>query len=138
MLGSREDTIREVYGCFNDSRLGDLSAWLSPTCVLIQDPTFPDSRIWYGPEGVEEWFSQISGQLGTVTIDLVSVTAGQESVLAIVEISARGRASGAPVGHRMAHLWTFRDDAVETCRFYLDVREAEATFGRGTGEKSGG
>ena len=128
MAGSREETIRTVYECFNEGRLQDLDQLIPPAAVLEQDPTFPDARTWRGATGVRTWFLQITAQWNTVRIELADVHADAEAVLAIVDISVRGRTSGATVAHRMAHLWTFRGQVVERCRFYLDVADGQAAF----------
>ena len=128
VTGSREETIRSVYDCFNDGRTGALDELIPPMAVLVQDPSFPDARTWQGAAGVKRWYSQLTAQFSDVGVELKELLTDGEAALAVVEITVQGRTSGAAVRHGMAHVWTFRGDALERCRFYLDVEAGRAAF----------
>ena len=120
--------IRAVYRCFSEARLEALDEVIPLDAALIQDPSFPDARMWHGPDGVKKWFSQIAAQFGTVRIEPVDLLQDGDHALATVEIDVQGRTSGAQARHRMAHLWSFRGETIAACRFYLDVDEGRARY----------
>lgn len=128
MGGSRDEHVEAIYRCFNEDRLDGLDGLIAEHSVLVQDPSFPDARTWQGPEGVKRWFSQIASEFGRVEIRVAELLHDSNRALAIVDVAVSGRASGAEVSHRMAHLWTFGRHGVEECRFYLDVDAARAEF----------
>jgi ketosteroid isomerase-like protein len=120
--------MRRIYRCFSEHRLEPLDELIPPDGTLVQDPSFPDARTWRGPEGLRSWFSQIAAEFDAVQIEPVDVAEEGDHAIAIVEIAVQGRTSGAQAKHRMAHVWSFHGETLDTCRFYLDVDEGRARF----------
>jgi ketosteroid isomerase-like protein len=57
------------------------------------------------------------------------IEADDETVIAVFRIHARGKASGAPVEMRLAHLVTVRDGRAVRMKAYLDPDEARRAAG---------
>ena len=57
------------------------------------------------------------------------IEADDETVLVVFRIHARGKASGAPVEMRLAHLVTVREGKAVRMRAYLDPAEARRAVG---------
>jgi ketosteroid isomerase-like protein len=70
---------------------------------------------------LRDWFEawESIAYLPTEMID-----AGGDEVLALVRVTARGRASGAEVSYEHGQLWTLRDGRVVRMRVFSDHDEA--------------
>jgi ketosteroid isomerase-like protein len=72
-------------------------------------PDHPDGGRRRGPEGVTEFFRDWRAQFEGLDVDWELEDIGAGRALAVVSMTGRGAASGAPAEMRFTQLWTFRD-----------------------------
>jgi ketosteroid isomerase-like protein len=79
-----------------------------------------------GHAAVRERWDLLLDPFDDVRMDVEElIEADDETVLVVFRIHARGKASGAPVEMRLAHLVTVRDGKAVRMKAYLDVDEAK-------------
>ena len=71
---------------------------------------------------------EIFDELETQVLERIDL--GPDQLICVVRHSVRGAASGVRVDREEVHLWTARDDKVESLREYATVEEAREAAGR--------
>ena len=85
-----------------------------------------------GPEGFIRATEETVEAFEDYTVEAEKFIDAADAVIVAVRISGRGRASGAPLDVRLAHLWEFRDGRVIRGEVYRTTEEAvAAASGRG-------
>jgi ketosteroid isomerase-like protein len=122
------EVVRRLYRAM-DSR--DIDA-----IVELADPDaewVPDSRVGEGPvrgrENVIAFFLDRAEMFGDIRTDLERLWEKDDQVLAFIQVTGEGRASGAGFDIRIAHLWTLRDGVLVRGQGYGNRREALEAIG---------
>jgi ketosteroid isomerase-like protein len=93
--------------------------------VELSTPVAPIGGVYQGPRGIARFFTDIEDAGPDFHIELRELEAsGERHVLASVEFSNTGRASGIPLGRKMTNLYDFEDGRIRRIRIYLDRADA--------------
>jgi ketosteroid isomerase-like protein len=119
------ELIRQGYEAFNSEQdLAAFAEFMHPEIESHDPLELPDPAVHRGREAVLRDFvatRDVFDDFRVVPKDLVD--AG-EVVLAVVQFSGRGTASGVDVELLVAQVWTFRDGQVIRLDQYLDIQKA--------------
>jgi ketosteroid isomerase-like protein len=84
-----------------------------------------DGRVLRGFEGTMDWISDTRETWDDYTQEVAEITAvGEDDVLVVLRISARGGGSGVPVAQELAVVWTFDGDRAVEARSFTSRAEA--------------
>jgi ketosteroid isomerase-like protein len=92
-------------------------------------PGFPGSQVARGPEGTLDFFRDWIDQWEDLHVDWELEQSSPETVLAVVDMRGRGRASGVPVELHFAQIWTFREGVPVRMVFYADIEDGRRAAG---------
>jgi ketosteroid isomerase-like protein len=110
---SNAELVRQGYDAFNR---GDLDAVLELFDPAIEMGMLEDSPMtseFRGHKGFRAMIAENAEMFDAYRNEPEEVIeASDESIVVVVRSAARGRASGAEVEGRLAHLWTIRDGKV--------------------------
>ena len=85
---------------------------------------FPEGRIYYGREGVREFFRTYAGTWESFEIELEDFFDAGDQVVVFARDHGTGRTSGVPVEFVYAQLITLRDGRVTRWQAFTDRNEA--------------
>ena len=92
-------------------------------------PGFPGDEAARGPEGTLEFFRDWIDQWDDLRVDWELEQGSPDTILALVDMRGRGRASGVPVELHFAQVWSFRDGVPVRMVFYNDLDEGRLAAG---------
>lgn len=118
---SREnvETVRQGYEAFNRGDLDWMVAHLDPEIVWEDAAEVPGSRTYRGIREVRGYLESFAQQWEEIRFEPDEILDVGEQVVVLVRMVARGRASGAQVDARLAHLWELREGrGVSMCTFF--------------------
>ena len=92
-------------------------------------PGFPGNQAARGPEGTLEFFRDWIDQWEDLRVDWELEQGSPDTILAVVDMSGRGRASGVPVELHFAQVWSFREGVPVRMVVYADVEEGRRAAG---------
>jgi ketosteroid isomerase-like protein len=92
-------------------------------------PGFPGSQVARGPEATLDFFRDWIDQWEDLRVDWELEQASPDTILAVVDMRGRGRASGVPVELHFAQVWSFREDVPVRMVVYADVEEGRRAAG---------
>jgi ketosteroid isomerase-like protein len=105
--------------------------YLDPELDLYSPPEVANSGRFHGHEGYLTWVRTWLDAWDDFTITPVEfIPAGPDDVVAVVDISGRGKESGIPVQMRLAYLYTVREGKATRFHLHLDRESALAAAGR--------
>lgn len=87
-------------------------------------PELPDGALRQGPEAVIAFLRDFDDQWHDLHVDWTFREVDAERVLAIVDMTGLGRASGAPAEIRIGQIWTFRDGRPARMVAHMHVEDA--------------
>jgi ketosteroid isomerase-like protein len=92
-------------------------------------PGFPGNEATRGPEGTLEFFRDWIDQWEDLRVDWELEEGVADTILALVDMRGRGRASGVPVELHFAQVWSFREDVPVRMVVYADVEDGRRAAG---------
>ena len=130
---SRENVelVREVLDASMKGDLEPFIAILAPDIVwdMSRSP-FPEARIYYGVDGVREWFRELRDAFeGEVRYEIEELRDLGDRVLLELRAEGAGRSTRIGVGWRFVPVFTFRDGKVVRMDRYADRGEALEAVG---------
>jgi uncharacterized protein len=125
------ELIRSLYVSLADGVEGAerIAAQLDPEIELHEFQTGPDRQVYEGRDGYVAWVRQGFEVFESATFEPLELTEVGDTVLALVEVRAIGRGSGAPVTMTVHHVWQLRDGRPWRISGYFDADEARAAAG---------
>jgi ketosteroid isomerase-like protein len=107
---SREnvETVRQGYEAFNRGDVEWMIAQLDPEIVWEDAAEVPGSRSFRGTREVRAYLESFAHQWEDIRFEPEGILDAGEQVVALVRMVARGRASGAQVDARLAHVYKLR------------------------------
>jgi ketosteroid isomerase-like protein len=108
--GALEEAFRE---CF-DERLE----------VCIPDAYPEGAQVFHGPDGLTRWIASNKEAWEEWRFEPKRFFEGDDQVVVLVHVVARGGASGISLDRETAHMWTLADGRVTRCEVFLDPSEA--------------
>ena len=105
----------------------DIAAYLA-CCTLdieLHTPTVALTGVYEGPAGIRRFFEDVEDAAPNFRLNLERVCAiGSDQVLAFLDITASGRASGLPAGTPTANVYELVDGKVRRVRIFADRQQA--------------
>ena len=92
-------------------------------------PGFPGSQAARGPEETLDFFRDWIDQWEDLRVDWELEQNSPDTVVSVVDMRGRGRASGVPVELHFAQVWSFRDGVPVRMVFYNDAEDARRAAG---------
>jgi len=124
------DLIKHVYRAWEDGDLRAGRELLDASLTTVWAEGFPTAGTYQGPSehanAMREWL----GEWDEFQLEAEDFVDAGDSVVVPFRVRARGRASGAWVERRWAHVWTLRQGTVVRFEVHLDVRRALEAVGR--------
>jgi hypothetical protein len=115
---------RRAGGTFADP------AW-HPEIEYVEDPRWPGSGTYRGPEAIEARFAEYLEVFGAVDVSVRELLDAGEAVVSIFHAQGASARTGLPFEHEWAYVWTFRDGRVVEWRAYFEKDEALEAVGLG-------
>jgi uncharacterized protein len=103
------ETVRQGYEAFNRGDVEWMIAHLDSEIVWEDAAEVPGSRSYRGIHEVRDYLESFTQQWEEIRFEPEGILDAGEQVVALVRMVARGRASGAPVDARLAHLYELRE-----------------------------
>jgi ketosteroid isomerase-like protein len=116
--------ISQSIEAYNSGDLESLLATAHPDIEWEVAPEHPAATTHRGIDAVREYHEDWRNTLNDLTIDVVSVAEGSDSVVTVCRLRGRGGESGADVEVEIAFLTTFRDGKAIRVEEFLDPDEA--------------
>jgi uncharacterized protein len=121
------ETVRQGYEAFNRGDIEWMIARLDPEIVWEDAAEVPGSCSHGGIREVRAYLESFAQQWEEIRFEPEGILVAGEQVVALVRMVARGRASGAPVDARLAHLYDLREGGGRTVfrvRTFFDRQRA--------------
>jgi ketosteroid isomerase-like protein len=130
---ARRRLLDEGYTAINAGDVEGALARLDPDVVIASSGAFLDEgAVYRGHEGVRDFLRMLSDAFEEYSYEVVELTdVGDDRVLALFRVSARGKGSGVDVTMDGGHLWTLRGEKAIRLEAFADHVSARAAAGRG-------
>jgi uncharacterized protein len=109
MSGENVETVRQGYEAFNRGDVEWMIARLAPEIVWEDAAEVPGSSSYRGTREVRAYLESFAQQWEEIRFEPEEILDAGDQVVALVRMVARGRASGAQVDARLAHLYELRE-----------------------------
>lgn len=121
------EIVRGVYEAFNR---GDMEAVLAQSDpeIEIRDPD-RTGRVYRGHDDFLAFVGEWMESWDTYALEVAGLTRNEDSVLADLIQSGRGKGSGIEVAEPFHQVLTFRDDRVVRFAIYIERADAERAAG---------
>ena len=131
MPDSNLELTRRAFEAIEERGLDAALEFMDPEVEFEPPEDAPEGRgVFKGHEAVRDRWDLLLDPFGDVRLRADEfVEADAQTVIAVFRIQARGRASGAPVEMRVAHLVTVRDGKAIRIRAFLDPDQAKRAAG---------
>ena len=129
---SREDVevVREIYGALSR---GDIEAALDACREnAVHDwsrSVGPYQGIYRSRDEVRAFFGAVNEATSELSFDVEELIDHGPHVIAVVDVTMRGRESGVVAVGRGGHLWTFREGEVVSFTLFQDKQDALEAVG---------
>jgi len=120
------DVVRRVYELWNGGDFDAAAELLDPQVRWDGYSHLPESGIREGIDEVRSWTEAFREAWGEVRVEVERlVELGDDTVVAFVRATGRGRGSGALVVSGLdGHIWTLREGRVVAVQMYQGTEEA--------------
>ena len=108
-MGSNVDILRTSYAGLNEGSVDAAVAILAPDAVWRESFDFPGGDVLEGRDRIEEFLVHFLDSWSEFEQEIVAVREAGDRVALMIDLRAVGKASGAEVSARYAHVWTIRD-----------------------------
>ncbi len=122
-----EENVEVVRTMYESWERGDFSAGavdLDPHVTFVVRPSFPESGVYHGPEGVRDYMRRFLAMWERYTIEAEHLQAVGDTVLARIHQHGKGNASGVGTDVRSYMLFTFRGRKIVRIENVLNQEEA--------------
>lgn len=124
------DTMREIFDLVNDRGVAAatdaFADLLDPDFELVEASNVPDHESYSGRDAFIANMAKLEQSFEGLQIEPIEFVDLEDKLVAVVSISGRGRAGGAPVKTTFAQLWTLRDGKATSLRDFATKSEALA------------
>lgn len=130
MPSEDEHMTRALAEAFNAGGLDAVRGHFDPDIEWHEDPSFPEAGVYRGIEAVLAYIRQFASEFTDLRYEVAQVAQSDEGVVANIDITGKGKASGA--GFEVSAWWAlaFRDGRVIRCHAYLDRDAAFSAAGQ--------
>jgi uncharacterized protein len=124
------EMVRQGYEAFNRGDVEWMIRHLDSEIVWEDAAEVPGSRSYRGTREVRGYLESFAQQWEEIRFEPEGILDAGEQVVALVRMVARGRASGAQVDARLAHLYELREGrgmrVLRVCTFFDREKALEA------------
>jgi uncharacterized protein len=114
---------RRGYEFFNRTGGPDFDL-LDPEVEWTEGADVPERQVYRGHEGVRRQQEAFRAAWDSFRMDPEEFFEAGDKLVVIVRVRGRGKASGAEVEARVAHVWTIRDRRAIRFEIYVDPQRA--------------
>lgn len=108
-MGSNVDILRTSYAGLNEGSVDAAVGILAPDAVWRESFDFPGGDVLEGRDAIEAFLRLFLDSWSEFEQEIVQVREAGDRVALMIDLRAVGKASGAEVSARYAHVWTIRD-----------------------------
>jgi ketosteroid isomerase-like protein len=130
-MGSRADLLREVYDALGRRDFEVLARLADPDFEMDLTDRVLNPATYRGAEGLARFIAEIDELWASMDLVIERVLERGDEVLALLQVTLRGRGSGVELRDRVAQLWTLRDGKLLRMRLRQDADAALADFEAG-------
>jgi ketosteroid isomerase-like protein len=124
-----ERKIRDGYAVFVTGDMDAILREFAPDATFTNPPYAIEGGVRRGHEELRVSFQALHNEFEFESMEVEELIEGPEGVLAIIQLDARGRGSGAPLRGRFYHRWRLRDGLVTDFAWFSGPEEARAATG---------
>jgi ketosteroid isomerase-like protein len=124
MAESNVERLRRGYEALSRGDYEAVRELIDPKIVLRDRPEVPDARSYLGYEGMLTTLRDTSDSFEDFRLDPLEFFENGDRIVAVLDMTGRGRTSGVPVEERIAHLWTMRDGLAIELQAFTDPADA--------------
>ena len=125
MSHEKVEVVRQAIAAVNSAGPEAALDLYAPDVEFREDPKFPEAQTYRGPDEVVRNFHEFRASFEEYHLEIEELRdAGDDRVLALLNVSARGRSGGLAVSRRSALVVTFRADRISCLEIYLDPNDA--------------
>jgi uncharacterized protein len=121
--------LRDSYEALNRGDIEACLRVLAPDAVWSESPELPGTNEVRGREAIHEFLVEFLGSWTEFRQEIEEVHVEGDRVALLIHLTAVGRASGAEVNTRYAHVWTVRDGLGVFVDAYRDQADALRALG---------
>ena len=123
------EVVKRAIAAVNDR---DIDRYLAACTedIELRTPMAPIGGVYEGPDDIRRFFADIQDTSPDFRLDLESVEAiGGDRVLAFLQTTASGRASGVPTAAATTNVYDLVDGKIRRVRIFLTRQEALEAVG---------
>ena len=121
--------LRSSYEALNEGDIDACISVLAPNAIWRESPELPGTNEVRGREAIRKFLVEFLGSWTEFRQEIEDVRVAGDRAALLIHLTAVGRASGAEVNTRYAHLWTVRDGAGVFVDAYRDQADALRALG---------
>jgi uncharacterized protein len=121
--------LRDSYEALNEGDIDACIRVLAPDAVWSESPELPGTNNVRGREAIREFLVEFLDHWTDFRQEIEEVHVEDDRVALLIHQTAVGRASGAEVNARYAHVWTVRDGVGVFVDAYRDQADALRALG---------
>lgn len=123
------EVVRGLWSAYETAGVHAASTYYADDCTLEDLPDLPDGQTYVGGAGLRERYRQFVETWGDFTIEAVEFIDGDDDVVVVAAITARGPGSGLPLGGQLALAYEVRDGKIVRDRVFPSRGEALRAVG---------
>jgi ketosteroid isomerase-like protein len=130
MSQANVETLRQGFEAFNSGDIERILAFAHPDFEAVVPPELsaePDT--YRGHDGIRRYFQSFEDAMDEVRFQPERFWDVGQSVVAVVQLTAKGRQTGIPVEQRIAQVWSIRNGKALGVRTYPSLSEALEAVG---------
>lgn len=123
---SNVDVVADFIAALNAGEVDDVlvDTKLDPDVELLDFPDIPGRRVYRGPAGVREFFSDLADNWAELQVDLDEIREVDGIVLVLGTLTAVGALQGTPVRSDFGEVLEFDGDWIVRVRMFRDRDQA--------------
>jgi ketosteroid isomerase-like protein len=119
------DLIEAGWRAYAEGGIEATLEFFAEDCVCVDFPELPDAGEHHGRDGAREWYESFARSFGDLEIQPVDIIdGGEEVVVAVASITARGKGSGAEVATTAAWVYEVREDRIRRALAFMSRSQA--------------
>ena len=119
------ELVRRAYDAVNRRDIAAIEAIWAEDCVFYSVFAASEGRVFRGRQGVRDFFAAIDEAFDEYRIEPERILdAGDDRIVALTRITARGKASGIPIEQPVGQIWTVKGKEVRRVDGFADPAQA--------------
>ena len=123
-MSANADIVRSILAAWDEGDVEAMSSVIAEAGVLVPLRAQLEGTTYLGPEGMRQFWTDLNADWEDLRLPIEDLRERGDSVVAIIRMTARGRASGVDIDVRIGSLWELRDGKVTRLESFSDPEEA--------------